>query len=180
MGITIHYQGRLKGSAALKELTARVKPVAEQREWLYKEIDAKEATLIRSIDEEIVEYVGPVKGIMVLPHVESEAVRFIFDKDWYMQEFTKTQSCPVSVHVEVVELLRSVQDLFDDFKVIDEGEYWETGNTDLLERKQSFLGDQIERLKGMHPDAEGPVDIPDTRFEDRDENSPENGSEEAT
>ena len=166
MGVTIHYQGRLKSGDLLDDLAARLNTFAGKHEWVVTPVDVEQVVLFRAIKGEVVEYRGPVKGFVVNAHEDCEPVSFIFDSDWFMQEATKTQFCPTAVHVQVVDLLRAVADLFDDFRVTDEGEYWETGTTEVLERKKGFLDGVIENLTATFPGAEGPVSIPDTRFDD--------------
>jgi len=166
MGITIHYQGRLKSADLLDELAARLKTFAGEHDWVVTPLDMDEVVLFRAMNGEVVQYCGPVTGLVVNAHEDCAPVRFIFDSDWFMQEATKTQFCPTAVHVQVADLLRAVADLFDDFRVMDEGEYWETGTTEVLERTKGFLNGVIENLKETVPGVEGPVSIPDTRFEE--------------
>jgi hypothetical protein len=172
MGVTIHYQGYLRSPELLSELAARVQVIADRHDWVVKTIDKDEVELIRVINEEIVEYTSPLKGLVILAHERCEPIRFVFDRDWFTQEGTKTQFCPTAIHVQIVELLRAVEDLFDDFKVLDEGECWETGTTEILNQKKRFLNTMIDHLKSVLPDAAGPVDIPDPRFEDPPYNDP--------
>jgi len=166
MGVTIHYQGRLRRADLLDELGARLDAYAVEHEWVVTPIDVDEVELFRAVGGEIVEYRGPARGFVVGAHEDCEPVSFIFDAEWFMQEATKTQLCPTAVHVQIAELLRAVADLFDDFRVMDEGEYWETGTTENLERKKGFLNRAIDSLSKTFPGAEGPVAFPNTRFEE--------------
>ena len=135
-------------------------------------VDVDEVGLFRAIDGEVVEYRGPANGFVVSVHEDCEPVSFIFDSQWFMQESTKTQFCPTAVHVQVADLLRAVADLFDDFRVMDEGEYWERGTTEVLDRKKGFLNGVIENLTETFPGVEGPVSIPDTRFDNGSDRGP--------
>jgi len=144
MGVTIRYEGRLRSPDSYDELAARVKQVADRHEWLFSAILAKKVHLPRIVDGEVDEYVGPLKGVVVNPHQDCEAVRFLFDATGFMQGFVKTQFCPSRIHIRIVELLRSIEDLFTVFRVVDEGAYWETGRVDMLDQRKKLLANEIE------------------------------------
>jgi hypothetical protein len=55
-------------------------------------------------------------------------VRLEFERDLYVQEWVKTQFVGEPTHLELIKLLRDLQQFFDDFRVTDEGEFWETGS----------------------------------------------------
>ena len=78
MGVTIHYQGRLKSGDLLDELAARLKTFAGEHEWVVTPVDMDEVGLFRAIDGEVVEYCGPVKGFVVNAHEDCEPVSFLF------------------------------------------------------------------------------------------------------
>ena len=146
MGVTIHYEGRLRSLDAYDELTDRLKKEADKHEWLFSVVVAKKVHLARVIQGKLEDYVGPIKGIVINLHEDCEAIRFLFDGTGFMQGFVKTQFCPTGIHVRIVELLRSIQDLFTSLRVVDEGAYWETGQKDTLEQKKKFLANEIEKL----------------------------------
>lgn len=75
----------------------------------------------------------------------------------YSINFVKTQFAPPDIHISIVKLLRFLQKKYiPDLQVIDEGEYWETGDRDLLIEKMRFLQnklDQVEQaLSTINPD----------------------------
>jgi hypothetical protein len=63
-----------------------------------------------------------------------------------MQGFVKTQFCPTRIHVRIVELLRSIQDLFTVFRVVDKGAYWETSRINTLDQRKKLMANEIEGL----------------------------------
>ncbi len=146
MGVTIHYEGRLRSLDAYGELAGRLKKEADKHEWLFSEVVAKKVHLPRVINGKLEDYAGPIKGVVINLHEDCEAFRLLFDGTGFMQGFVKTQFCPTSIHVRIVELLRSVEDLFTDFRVLDEGPYWETGRTDVLDQHKKTLANEIERF----------------------------------
>jgi len=146
MGVTIHYEGRLRNPEAYDELVDRVKRAADRHEWLFSAVLARKVHVPRMVDGRQEEYVGPLKGVVVNPHENCEALRLLFDNTGYMQGFVKTQYCPSDIHIRIVELFRSIRDLFSEFGVLDEGGYWETGRADTLEERKKFLANEIESL----------------------------------
>lgn len=166
MGVTIHFEGQLKDQTALHDLLEMAKAFAREQGWRTELIESDEATLLRVRDEENWDYVGPVRGIVIYPHLDCDPVRFEFDRDLYIQEFTKTQFVGVEIHLKVLELLRGVEFLFKEFRVEDEGEYWETGNAQLLTEHLSRSQKVIESELRKTPSARMKVKTPDGRIMD--------------
>ncbi len=63
-----------------------------------------------------------------------------FDRDLCIREWVKTQFAGAWTYLELIALLRVLQQFFEDFKVEDEGGYWETGN-------EATLADHITPLR---------------------------------
>jgi hypothetical protein len=133
MGVTIHFEGQLSSEQAYRELVELASSIAESEGWRTESIGSDEVTLLRVRDEKDWDYTGPVKGIAVFLHDDCDPVRFEFDKDLYVQEFTKTQFAGPEYHLKVIDLLRTVQPLFRDLKVDDEGEFWDSGDRSVLQ-----------------------------------------------
>lgn len=108
MGVTIHFEGRLKDEASLDHVLTLTRRFCEERSWPYELINQSCITLKRVRDEKDWEYIGPSKGIVVQPHENSEPFRLEFDKDNFLQEYTKTQFAPIEVHIALVSLLRQL------------------------------------------------------------------------
>src|SRR5215813_1446901 len=132
MGVTIHFEGGLKSQEALEELLAVARQFAQTNRWDTEVIDSPEVTLQRVRDEENWDYAGPVRGIALLPGTDCDPIRLEFDRDLYLQEFTKTQFAGADTHVKVVGLLKAIERFFSQLNVEDEGEYWETGDREAL------------------------------------------------
>lgn len=114
MGVTIHYEGHLTNEAAYNDLLGLVSSIAEAKGWQTEAIASEKVTLLRVRDEKNWNYTGPVKGVAVLLHDDCDPVRFEFDKDLYVQEFTKPQFAGSEYHLKVIDLLRTVQPVFRD------------------------------------------------------------------
>lgn len=69
---------------------------------------------------------GPTRRIILYLHKDCDPVRLEFDRDLYVQEFVKTQFAGVPAHLELIGILRDIQQFFEDLQVEDEGEFWET------------------------------------------------------
>ena len=149
MGVTIHFEGQLTGEEAYVDLIALVSSIAKAEAWKIDPIENSEVTLLRVRSEENWDYVGPVKGITVYLHDDCDPVRFEFDKDLYVQEFTKTQFAGVDVHLKVMELLRATEPFFKELKVEDEAEFWETTDVEILkchfDRVQNVIEDELKK-----------------------------------
>lgn len=166
MGVTIHFEGQLKDQAALHDLIAAAEAFAQEQGWRTELIESDKATLLRVRDEENWDYVGPVRGIVLYPHLDCDPVRLEFDRDLYIQEFTKTQFAGAEIHLKALELLRRIVVFFKEFKVEDEGEYWETGNAQLLADHLSQSRKAIESELRKTPSARMKVKTPDGRIMD--------------
>jgi len=150
MGITIHYKGRISNINLIDEFCDELIDIAETMNWKASE---------RIYDED-----DKIKGLSVTPHEKSESLSFFFNiedgglrnimnvitkvpynpekPEW---DFIKTQFAPPEVHVTVVKLLQYIKKKYmPDLEVVDESDYWETGDEDLLRKKLKFLGDKID------------------------------------
>jgi hypothetical protein len=167
LGVTVHFEGRLRGEQAFADLLRRVEEIAKAKTWLTEKFRNYEVTLLRVRgDEEEWDYKGPTKGIVIYLHEDCDPVRFEFDRDLYIQEFVKTQFAGVSVHLELIKLLRDIEQFFEELKVEDEGEYWETGNETVLADHIHRCDEVIADLTHKNPSAQVKVRDPRGRLMD--------------
>jgi hypothetical protein len=68
MGVTIHYEGRLRSLDAYDELTAHLKKEADRHEWLFSVVVAQKVYLARVIQGKLDDYAGPIKGVVINLH----------------------------------------------------------------------------------------------------------------
>jgi hypothetical protein len=99
-------------------------------------------------------------------HEDCEPLRLEFDRDLYVQEWVKTQFAGVPIHLEVIRLLRDLQQFFETFKVADEGEYWETANEAVLAAHIRSCNDAIADRRSEYPSAQIKVREPNGRLTD--------------
>lgn len=151
MGLTIHYSGKFNPSSSLPEMIEEVKDIVEIYNWPYH-IYSKQFPKICFDDSS---YNDEIYGISFTPP-ECETINLCFlsngrmsslpnlkifgnstDKTYkqylYMLS-VKTQFAGSDTHKLIIHLFKYIsQKYFQEFKVVDEGQYWETGDEKILE-----------------------------------------------
>jgi hypothetical protein len=166
MGVTIHFEGRLKNVEALTSLESDVRAFSNESGWTTKPICESNTTLKRVVNEQDDDYVGPTRGVEAQPHPNCEPLRFEFDRGLFIQEYCKTQFAGAATHVKIVELIRRVAHYFEDLHVEDEGEFWETNDEALLESHIEKVNGMIDEIRREQPSAKGPIRLPSGRIVD--------------
>ncbi|WP_278352432.1 hypothetical protein [Chryseobacterium gleum] len=166
MGITIHFEGRLKNEESYNTLVKKVIEFSSFQEWDYFQFENESVTLKRVKDEENVNYEGPTKGVHIQPHENSEPLIFEFDKDLYIQEFCKTQFASTEIHIKIIELLEILKEYFECLTVVDEGEYWETKNYDQLDEHWENFYIAMDRTIQENSSLRGPFKLKSGRIID--------------
>jgi hypothetical protein len=163
MGLTIHYSGRFNESASLPQLIEEVKDIAEIYKWKYRILE--ESFPEGSFGKE---HFHPEKlyGIVVSPpKCEPVCISFLsngrmsapfllrfwgnpqneVEATYLYMLFTKTQFAGVEIHKLIIHILKHISKKYLlDFKLMDEGSYWETGDEKLLEETFSRYTNLIE------------------------------------
>lgn len=151
MGLSIHYNGRLRDPASLSEMIEEVKDIAEFNKWEYfilKEQFPDDAFTKNSYNQDVYGIcISPPKCETIslsflsngrmsdLPHLKN----FGNSDDKKYQEYlymlsAKTQYAGIEIHKFIIHLFHYLdKKYFQDFKMMDEGEYWETGDEKLLQ-----------------------------------------------
>lgn len=152
MGLTLHYNGTINKDASLSELIDEVKDIAEIYNWAYTIYEDKfpEDSFNNSLND------GKIYGISFTPP-NSETVNICFlsngrmsslpnlkfwgeskdeqEKKYLYMLSAKTQFAGSTTHKLIVHLLKYLSKKYlNEFNVIDEGNYWETGDEVLLEQ----------------------------------------------
>ncbi|MEK8087354.1 hypothetical protein WNB94_13110 [Aquabacterium sp. A3] len=166
MGITIHFEGRLKGDSAYEALIHAAEQFALARGWQAKGFLVARTTLSRVRNGEDWNYEGPTKGIELQPHPSSEPIRLEFDENLFIQEYTKTQFAPPETHKELVLLLDQLIPLFESLEVIDEGQYFETRDEELLLNLRDQCFEMLDEHLANDLTLRGPVRLPSGRIAD--------------
>jgi len=153
MGLSIHYSGSFKNDSSLEAMIEEVKDIAEVYEWKYTihNTHFPENTFGK------LDYDGELYGISFTPP-NSETISLTFlsngklcreanllfysdtlnekDNAYLYMLSTKTQFAGSTIHKIIIHLFKHLSHkYFQDFKLIDEGAYWETGDEMVLENK---------------------------------------------
>ncbi|MEP7127858.1 MAG: hypothetical protein ABI729_03280, partial [Chitinophagales bacterium] len=150
MGLSIHYSGRFNPAASLEEMIEEVKDVANVNHWPYHifETAFDPVLLHRKTHNQ------KIYGILFTPpQCESVELSFLSngrmsgvallqfwghskkkeEQQYLYGQWVKTQFAGMEVHKIIVHLLKHISKKYLlDFKVTDEGHYWETGDEKLL------------------------------------------------
>jgi len=161
MGVTIHFEGQLKSEGDYKQIIEKGIAFAKKVNSEVIELDSEFKKLGRVKDELDWDYEGQVKGIQIQPHENSDPLLLEFDKNLYLQEYCKTQFAGIATHISIIEFLKEIESHFNCLEVIDEGEFWETSNIELLEEHFDNCFNAIENAKEENPNLDGPYRIGD-------------------
>ncbi len=149
MGLSIHYNGQFKKGASLANMIEELEDISKIYNWKYHIF---EKTFPESADS--LNHDGKLYGMCFTPP-ESETVSISFlsngrmsgplnlqlygdSKDKDEQEYlfmlsVKTQFAGSEIHMLIIHLIKYLNTkYFSDFNLIDEGQYWETGDKELL------------------------------------------------
>jgi hypothetical protein len=160
MGLSFHYSGSFNADASLPAMIKEVKDIVEIFKWQYYvyEEEFPENSMGKA------EYNQNIYGISFTPP-ECETVYLSFlsngkmssapnlqfygnsknkeEAEYLYMLSTKTQYAGIEIHKLVIHLLKYLNGKYlKDFTVMDEGEYWETGDEKLLEqifKRYTFL-----------------------------------------
>ena len=159
MGVTIHFEGRLKTVNDLDKVINLGLEFAKRKSSDVIKLDSPDKILKRVKDDKDWDYQGEVKGIQFQPHENSDPLVLEFDKDLYIQEYCKTQFAGVSTHIEVVHFLREIEPYFDNLVIVDEGEFWETNDIKVLEQKFEDFFNAFDKAIEENPKLKGPFRV---------------------
>lgn len=166
MGVTIHFEGKLKSEIDLEMVVKISTDYAKQNNMEYLIFDEPYRILQRVKNEREWDYKGPTRGIKIIPDINTDPLWIEFDKDYYVQEFCKTQFAESKIHIKIIELLKRLEPFFHELIVDDEGEYWDTENTETLQEHLDNCFSAIEDAKCRNPNLSGPYRVEGERIVD--------------
>lgn len=166
LGVTIHFEGQLKKDSDFDKVMNVAKIFAQENNMDFKFFEEDNKLLERVKDEKSYDYQGKVKGIKIQPDINTDPLWLEFDKDNYIQDFCKTQFADLIIHIKIIELLRKIIPFFTELVVDDEGEFWETEDSEILQKHfdtfKCVFEEQILKNKKMS----GPFRLEDGRIVD--------------
>jgi hypothetical protein len=166
MGVTIHFEGQLLSADHYTTVIGVAKTFAESQGWDYFLFQEESKLLQRVREEQDWDYEGATKGIKIQPDKDCDPLILEFDENLFLQEYCKTQFSDINVHTLIVQLLKIIQVHFSNFKVEDEGEYWDTSDTEVLEQHFRNCFRAIESAKQENPRLAGPFKLENGRIID--------------
>ena len=166
MGVTIHFEGKLKSDFEYKKLMQTAQEFATANQMEHNFFENKKKVLLRVKNNEDWDYSGATKGIRIQPSELTDPLILEFDKDNYLQEYCKTQFAEPETHIQIIEFLKTIQDCFDVLAVNDEGEYWQTADRQVLVNHINTCFHQIETLRQNDHALDGPFKTEDNRIVD--------------
>jgi len=150
MGLSIHYSGSFKQGACLSSMIEEVKDIAEVYNWKYN--ISNDIFIEEALGKE--DYNQNIYGInFTPPNCETVVIEFlsngkmsslthlkIFGKnnekpeqEYLYMLSVKTQFAGIEIHKLIIHLFKYLSEkYFTDFKITDEGQYWETGDEKVL------------------------------------------------
>jgi len=166
MGVTIHISGKLKSEIEFSAVIEIAREFAVDNEMVYNLFDEPIKTLERVKNGKDWDYVGPTKGIRIQPDENSDPLWLEFDKDYFIQEYCKTQFANIEIHIEIIKLLKKIEPYFEQLNIIDEGEYWESFNHSILQVHIDNCFTAIEEAKKENSKLSGPFRVKGNRIVD--------------
>ncbi len=153
MGIAIHYHGKLDDPRLLPDLLTAARHLAFKRQWRHQDLDERIIGVVEretspdapTAPTETVAIDDRLQGILIHPHPDCGMVWLTFNQNgelcFYLPQlrtghyaeikdlFTQTHFAPLDIHISLCELLHAIQDrYFPNLQVVDEGEYYLTGD----------------------------------------------------
>jgi len=155
MGITIHYKGKLNSSVLIHSFLDEMEDIAQSMEWEYTCFPKHENKKIE------------LTGLFIKPHTKSEFLQFMIDEKGFLRNalaiehfepqdettfinHTKTQYSPNEIHIAIIKLLKYLKKKYiSNLEVMDEGDYWNTGDAKILQEKFDFLNKKMYEFGKM-------------------------------
>lgn len=165
MGLSIHYSGKFNKNESLSDFITEIEEIAKVFEWEYN-IFQKHFPRT-GVDSEL--HDGKIYGISFTPP-ECETVSLCFlsnyrmssnvhlkfygnstnknEKDFLYMLSVKTQFASIDIHKTIIEIFKHIKNkkYFEELSITDDGQYWETGNENLLEQKFKENGSLIDNF----------------------------------
>lgn len=141
MGLSIHYSGKIISIEMLDPLIEEVSDVAKTLGWSSHVFNDKEIKGVSFAPEksEPVFLTFNIGGRLLSPiNIMCQDIYdgVELDKELIFTTSTKTQFAGLEAHVAIIDFLKHLSKKYlKDFRLVDEGDYWETGDKNLL-RKQ--------------------------------------------
>ena len=136
MGLSIHYSGTIRSNEMIKELASEVAEICQSLNWSFNIIDDNgdeiEGIVFSPKKSEPICLTFHTNGKLCSPFGFKNKEAYIahgLDPELMYMCHTKTNYAGPDVHIAIVKLLRYVsQKYLENFKMYDEGLYWENND----------------------------------------------------
>jgi hypothetical protein len=166
MGVTIHFQGKLKSEADFLKLMAETEIFAIKNEMPFNYFEETNKLLLRVKDGKEWDYKGFTKGMIIQPDQNVDPFNLEFDENLFIEEYCKTQYADISVHIKLIRFLKLIKPYFLELKINDEGGYLETDDSIILQNHFNKVFEMAEEAKKENPGLTGPFKMADGRIID--------------
>src|SRR5690606_17128947 len=162
MGLSIHYSGYIKHKDLITPLVEEVSDISQTLNWKHQTFDDDEISGISFAPQgsESVFLTFDINNrllspISILTKDIYDGVQF--DKDLLFTASTKTQFAGPDAHIAIIKLLKYISGKYlSGFELMDEGNYWGTGDEKLLLNQfkiyEVALDSFCQLLEGLPPD----------------------------
>lgn len=147
MSITIHFGGELQSKEKLAELLSFTMYFADEKGLFALMIEEGDTPLVKMKDEKMADDGTLYSGMMLQPHMDAETICLFFDEHLILDTFCKTQFGGAEAHLMVIEFLDEIKPFFKTFWVDDEGDYWETRDLVLLQKKLDMVSEILDGVE---------------------------------
>jgi hypothetical protein len=141
--LNIYVNGKLKSNLEYELFAKNLKDYAKVKNYSYEQFEKSRTYLYRTyLEENWVEafhfynYLGSSKGLLLYFDKEkkcNQSIHFEFDNQLILQD-TLLNSFETSIlaHIEIIHILKHVENHFENLIVNDDCHYWETNDIELL------------------------------------------------
>lgn len=143
MGLSIHYSGNIKSMEMIDPLIEEVSDISKIMGWefhVFNDEDIKGVSFAPKKSEPVFLTFNPDGKILSAFNI---ICKDIYDdvtlkKERIFNTSTKTQFAGMDAHIAIIDFLKHLSNKYlKDFTLFDEGNYWETGDKQILSKQFS-------------------------------------------
>jgi len=150
MGLSIHYAGNITDKKMLDSLIEEVSDVSKTLGWtshVFNDEDIKGVSFAPEKSEPVFLTFNPGGKILSPFNIICKEIYddVTLKKEWIFTTSTKTQFAGIDAHIAIIDFLKHLSKKYlKDFTLIDEGNYWETGNKKVLREQFKKYNSALE------------------------------------
>lgn len=159
MGLSIHYSGNIRSREMIDLLIEEVSDVSKTLTWefhVFNYDDIKGVSFAPKKSEPVFLTFNPDGKILWAFNIMCKDIYddVTLKKEWIFTTSTKTQFAGIDAHIAIIDFLKHLSKKYlKNFMLIDEGNYWETGDKKVLAKQfskyEAAMDLFCESLNGM-------------------------------